>query len=119
MDNEKTNVVITKGDSGIESKCVFNIEALDRSRLITCEKPSIGIVSDEVCNLENSYISFFDGLKVTPEKFKEEMAMIERVYDGDPETMHEKMDYLMANTLRKLGYSDGVDIFDRVTKWYA
>lgn len=119
MDNEKSNIVIGDGKPGIESKCVFDIEALDRSRLITYEKPSVCIISDEVCNLENSYRRFVDDLPMTPEKFKEEMAMIERVYSDDPETTHEKMDYLMANTLRKLGYSDGVDIFDSVTKWYA
>lgn len=119
MDNEKSNVVVSNDKFAIESKCVFNIEALDPCRLNAIDKPYIRIISDEVCNLENSYRRFVDNLPMTPEKFKEEMAMVERVYNDDPETMHEKMDYLMANTLRKLGYGDGVDIFDRVTKWYA
>ena len=112
MDNEKSNIVIANNKFGIESTCVFELEDLK----VSCPVVSI---ADEVSCVEGSYRRFIDGLPMIPYKFKEEMAMIERVYGDDPETMHEKMDHLMAITLRKLGYGDGVDIFDRVTKWYA
>lgn len=56
---------------------------------------------------------------LTPEQFKEEMERLEREYDGDPEYMHGAGDDLMCNLLRSLGYSEGIDIYDNWTKWYA
>lgn len=53
------------------------------------------------------------------EEFKEKMIELEVMYEDDPELMHIQMDELMANTLKSLGYKDGVDIFNKVHKWYA
>lgn len=48
---------------------------------------------------------------LTPEEFKNAMALIDHV--------HRMMDELMATMLSSLGYKDGIDIFDRTMKWYA
>lgn len=40
-------------------------------------------------------------------------------FNDDPEKYHIKMDELMADLLRDLGYEKGIDIFDKVTLWYA
>lgn len=56
---------------------------------------------------------------LTPEEFKNKMALIVDEYGRDPETTHRMMDELMATTLSCLGYNDGVDIFNGSMKWYA
>ena len=56
---------------------------------------------------------------LTPEEFKNEMALIDDEYGRDPETAHRMMDELMATMLSSLGYKDGVDIFNGSMKWYA
>ena len=56
---------------------------------------------------------------LTPEEFKNEMALIVDEYGRDPETAHRMMDELMAKTLSCLGYKDGIDIFNGSMKWYA
>lgn len=63
---------------------------------------------------------------MTPEEFK--LAMLDASlttyeFEGhhyiDHETAHEKMDDLMCQVLKELGYGDGIDIFSVTTKWYA
>ena len=56
---------------------------------------------------------------LTPEEFKNAMALIDDEHGRDPETAHRMMDELMATTLSCLGYKDGVDIFNGSMKWYA
>ena len=56
---------------------------------------------------------------LTPEEFKNAMALMLDEYGRDPETAHRMMDELMATTLSCLGYKDGVDIFNGSMKWYA
>lgn len=40
-------------------------------------------------------------------------------YSDDPEKLHKEMDDLMRETLEKLGYSEGVNIFLGAEKYYA
>lgn len=42
-----------------------------------------------------------------------------RVYGNDEERVHGVMDGLMCETLEKLGFADGVKIFEEAPKWYA
>jgi len=49
--------------------------------------------------------------------FANEMRRIDR--DNFPETAHILADELMCKLLRELGYSEGVDIFEKMEKWYA
>lgn len=56
---------------------------------------------------------------LTPEEFKDAMAIIDNKYGRDPETAHRMMDELMAEMLSSLGYKDGIDIFNGSMKWYA
>lgn len=61
---------------------------------------------------------------MTPEEFKERMNEIKpdpsnNFYNYDVETSHSKMDDLMCELLRSLGYGEGIDIFEAAEKWYA
>lgn len=40
-------------------------------------------------------------------------------HEDDEEVCHEKMDELMCETLRDLGFGEKVDIFENTPKWYA
>lgn len=54
---------------------------------------------------------------ITPEEFSQEMKRIAEI--DDQETGHVKADELMLLVLRQLGYGDGADIFDKMSKWYS
>lgn len=57
----------------------------------------------------------------TPEEFADEMkeaSTINRKHE-DQEDTHRRMDYLMCDLLRKLGYDEAVDIFEKSPRWYA
>lgn len=61
---------------------------------------------------------------MTPLEFEEEMRKIRSRYIDncgwdDEEICHEKMDELLCEMLRQLGYGGGVAIFDGTNKWYA
>lgn len=54
---------------------------------------------------------------MTPEEFAKEMQDAYCKYDK--ERSHIKMDRLMADLLRQLGYGEGIDVFENTDKWYA
>lgn len=62
---------------------------------------------------------------MTPEEFYLKMVTLisECTPDGwaDPyeEDLHIKMDELMCNLLKELGYEKGVEVFERAPKWYS
>ena len=56
---------------------------------------------------------------LTPEEFKNKMDFVDKRYTGDEEIMHIEADELMCYLLTKLGYGDGIDIFNKMKKWYA
>ena len=56
---------------------------------------------------------------MTPEKFKLEMNKLATSNSLDKEDRHRKMDALMCEVLRSIGYDDGIDIFEATSKWYA
>ena len=56
---------------------------------------------------------------MTPEKFKLEMNELATSSRLDKEDRHRKMDALMCEVLRSIGYDDGIDIFEATSKWYA
>lgn len=49
--------------------------------------------------------------------FANEMRRIER--NSDTEMAHIHADELMCELLRELGYGEGVDIFEKMSKWYS
>ena len=58
--------------------------------------------------------------KITsPDDFARRMRNAKNDFHGDPELTHMEMDELMCKLLRKLGYSEGVEIFESTFKWYA
>jgi hypothetical protein len=60
---------------------------------------------------------------MTPKEFLDAMKKIheEQRHEQrhDCEVMHGQMDDLMGKVLKELGYTEGVDYFDSVEKWYA
>lgn len=56
------------------------------------------------------------GRIISPKEFA--AAMAEAVNEG-PEDGHIEADALMCETLRRLGYEEGVQIFENLKKWYA
>ena len=53
---------------------------------------------------------------MTPEEFAKAMK---KASDYDEEDAHSKMDGIMADLLRQLGYGEGIDIFENTNKWYS
>jgi hypothetical protein len=56
---------------------------------------------------------------MTPQEFATEMEKLSILANGDPEAAHGKADDLLCEVLESLGYSDGVQIFVEMDKWYA
>jgi hypothetical protein len=56
---------------------------------------------------------------LTSFEFKKAIEEIAEKYCGNEEVCHAVMDDLLCDTLRSLGYQDGIDIFDSTEKWYA
>ncbi len=56
---------------------------------------------------------------MTPHEFAVTMASIKYEFGDDQEAAHLKMDNLMGEILRGLGYGAGVEIFESQDKWYA
>lgn len=54
---------------------------------------------------------------LTPQEFAEKMESL--TMNIDTEGMHWDMDDLMCETLKALGYEEGVEIFENTLKWYA
>jgi hypothetical protein len=53
---------------------------------------------------------------MTPEEF---MAAMQKLNTGDEEADHSNADKLMCEVLKQFGYEAGVEIFIKMTKWYA
>lgn len=53
---------------------------------------------------------------ITPEEFYRKMVELEKL---DTESAHAEMDYLLCETLKQLGYSKGIEVFENKDKWYS
>ena len=53
------------------------------------------------------------------DEFNTQMRIIAEKYSDDPESSHYWMDKLMCETLRKLGFDEGIDIFEESARWYS
>lgn len=51
--------------------------------------------------------------------FTTEMQEAYQKYGDDGEIVHGMMDGIMCETLEKLGFTEGVEIFEKAPKWYA
>jgi hypothetical protein len=56
---------------------------------------------------------------MTPESFANAMRQIFPAVGYDEEISHQAADTLLCETLRELGYGEGVAIFEEAHKWYA
>ena len=51
--------------------------------------------------------------------FTAKMQEAYKKYGDDEEIVHSVMDGIMYETLDRLGFTEGVEIFDEAPKWYA
>ena len=51
--------------------------------------------------------------------FTAEMQKTYKKYGDDEEIVHSMMDGIMCETLEKLGFAKGVQIFNEAPNWYA
>ena len=58
-----------------------------------------------------------DEKNITPEEFKNAMEAVFKSHDI--ELRHAEADQIMCDTLRELGYEDGVKVFEEAYKWHA
>ena len=65
--------------------------------------------------MENNVVVTQDMVDV----FTAEMQEAYRAYGDDEEIVHSMMDGIMCETLEKLGFTEGVEIFNEAPKWYA
>lgn len=56
---------------------------------------------------------------ISPDEFANQMEKISKDMYGDQETSHMYADSLMCYVLNQLGYQEGVEIFEKMPKWYA
>ena len=56
---------------------------------------------------------------ITPKTFTRRINRIQKEYEGDKETRHCRLDDMLCETLRLLGYGKGVDVFENTDKWYS
>ena len=90
----------------------------------TCKHISLGLFVQPCRDCHISEDGVFSGWErkldpMTPEKFKLEMNELATSNGLDNEDRHRRMDALMCEALRSIGYDDGIDIFEATSKWYA
>jgi len=56
---------------------------------------------------------------MNPQEFKRKIKGIIKEYEDSPEMMHRALDYLMEDTLKDLGYMEGIALIQNVDRWYA
>lgn len=65
--------------------------------------------------MENNIVVTQDMIDV----FTTEMQEAYQKYGDDEEIVHSVMDGIMCETLDRLGFTEGVEIFNETPKWYA
>lgn len=65
--------------------------------------------------MENSVVITQDMIA----EFTAAMREAYKKYGDDEEIVHSMMDGIMCETLEKLGFAEGVGIFNKAPKWYA
>lgn len=53
---------------------------------------------------------------ITPKEFEAKMRETQAEYKDDPKAFHSAADDLICDLLRKLGYGEGVEIFETTDK---
>ena len=53
------------------------------------------------------------------DSFTAAMREAYRKYGDDEKIVHSTMDGIMCDTLDRLGFTEGVEIFNKAPKWYA
>ena len=56
---------------------------------------------------------------MNPKEFERKIKGIIKECEDDPEEMHRELDGLMEDTLKDLGYMEGIALIQNVDRWYA
>ena len=72
---------------------------------------------EEIEAVKKNELYFMDKEIITTYEFAKRMKDISK--GSDPEQNHTNADTLMEETLTRLGYKEGIDIFKTMTKWYG
>jgi hypothetical protein len=91
---------------------------------MTCDHSGLPLFEDPCHDCYATEDGSFSGWEVKsdlmdPEAFKNEMNELATSSSWDKEDCHRRMDALMCEVLRSIGYDDGIDIFEATSKWYA
>lgn len=91
---------------------------------MTCEHCGLALFDDPCHDCYAMEDGSFSGWEwkldsMTPEKFKLKMNELATSSSLDKEDRHRRMDDLMCEVLRSIGYDDGIDVFEATSKWYA
>ena len=90
---------------------------------MTCEHCGLALFDDPCHDCYAMEDGSFSGWEwkldsMKPEEFKKRMNKL-ATSNGFIADRHRKMDALMCEVLRSIGYDDGIDIFEATSKWYA
>jgi len=56
---------------------------------------------------------------MNPQEFERKIKGIIKECEDDPEEMHRELDGLMEDTLKDLGYIEGIALIQNVDRWYV
>lgn len=111
--------------NGSKTRCtiIFTVENLEYVRelnwimneLVDFKKKSNGWVID----VEKSHTRTLNKGKSPDDILAEKLLEIQKIEDPDLDGIHSAMDNLLCETLRQLGYTKSVDIFEKQEKWYG
>lgn len=93
------------------------------------QQESRAIYNEEICEKQKlnnrTYCERIKGVRnrgnriITAEEFAEKMNEIVNRYPYDVEARHIKMERLLIETLRQLGYDKGCNVFEAADMWFA
>ena len=56
---------------------------------------------------------------MTPEELRDELLKVINEYCEDTEVLHKAADKCLCKCLETLGYTEAVEIYNRIPKWYS
>ena len=87
---------------------------------LTKQADALGINTSSLANISVQIANSGKGVEQDMiDAFTTEMQEAYQKYGDDEEIVHSMMDGIMCETLEKLGFAKGVEIFDKAPKWYA
>lgn len=105
--------------NSVLSRLLRRRSVLGRDRRETaerCDGDALDGVSDGIVGLMEKNVVVTQDMV---DAFTEEMQEAYKKYGDDEEIVHIMIGGIMCETLKKLGFAEGVRIFNEAPKWYA